>query len=76
VTASPDADGRGDPILTGATMNAIPMTANHRFPMSASHIPPFPDPDPVDPPGQDDLPGIPPEPLRDPERVPPLPVRA
>ncbi|GAB7536975.1 hypothetical protein AB4851_25630 [Burkholderia sp. 22PA0099] len=57
-------------------MNAIPMTANHRFPMSASHIPPFPDPDPVDPPGQDDLPGIPPEPLRDPERVPPLPVSA
>ncbi|MBI0328312.1 hypothetical protein [Burkholderia plantarii] len=37
-------------------------------------IPPMPDPDPGDLPGQDDLPDLPPEPLRDPQRVPPLPV--
>lgn len=57
-------------------MNAISMTANRRFAMSASDVPPMPDPDPADPPGQDDFPGMPPEPVRDPERVPPLPVSA
>ncbi len=62
-------------------MNAISMTANRRFAMSASlmsasDVPPMSDPDPADPPGQDDFPGMPPEPVRDPERVPPLPVSA
>ncbi|MCM2493015.1 hypothetical protein, partial [Burkholderia glumae] len=37
-------------------------------------IPPLPTPDPGDLPGQDELPDLPPEPLRDPQRVPPLPV--
>lgn len=61
----------------GETMKTIAsQLCTRRFMMSASQIPPMPDPDPVDPPGQDDLPGIPPEPLRDPERVPPLPVNA
>ncbi len=54
-------------------MNASPRTL---FAMSPWHIPPLPDPDPVDPPGRDDLPDLPPEPLRNPERVPPLPIHA
>ncbi|MBU9379050.1 hypothetical protein [Burkholderia gladioli] len=44
--------------------------------MSPTQIPPIPDPDVEDLPEQDDLPETPPEPLRDPERVPPLPVNA
>ncbi|WP_186269977.1 hypothetical protein [Burkholderia gladioli] len=41
-----------------------------------TQIPPLPDPDIDDLPGQDDPLEEPPEPLRDPERVPPLPVNA
>ncbi|WP_186051746.1 hypothetical protein [Burkholderia gladioli] len=41
-----------------------------------TQIPPLPDPDIDDLPGQDDPLEDPPEPLRDPERVPPLPVNA
>ncbi|WP_369063782.1 hypothetical protein [Burkholderia gladioli] len=46
------------------------------FRMAPTQIPPMPDPDVEDLPEQDDLPETPPEPLRDPERVPPLPVNA